>query len=183
MSEVMPFLRRVTAGRNVPGERLELVAQHYYARDGVSPINAQNRRLTDALIERFAQDGLNVYWGNRNSPPWLTDAFQQMVDAGVTRAITVFTSAYSSYSGCRQYRENLAEAMDTVPPFDVVKIPAYFNSAGFVAANLENLLAVLDSAGADSHLVFTTHSIPEVMAHTSGPGGGQYVAQHRALAR
>ena len=93
MSEVMPFLRRVTAGRNVPGERLELVAQHYYARDGVSPINAQNRRLTDALIERFAQDGLNVYWGNRNSPPWLTDAFQQMVDAGVTRAITVFTSA------------------------------------------------------------------------------------------
>jgi ferrochelatase len=183
IAEVMPFLRRVTAGRNVPEERLELVAQHYYARDGVSPINAQNRRLTDALAQRFTEDGLKVYWGNRNSAPWLADAFQEMVDAGVTRAVVVFTSAYSSYSGCRQYRENLAEAMDTVAPFDLVKIPAYYNAAGFVAANLENLLEALDSATSDSHLVFTTHSIPEVMAGTSGPGGGQYVAQHRALAR
>lgn len=181
-AEVMPFLRRVTAGRNVPEERLALVAEHYYARDGLSPINAQNRQLVAALSEELATDQLDVFWGNRNSAPWLADAFAQMADAGVTRAIVVLTSAYSSYSGCRQYRENLAEAAEQSAGLEVVKIPAYYNAPGFVQANLENLLAVASQAPPDSRLLFTTHSIPDGMANSSGPGGGQYVAQHRALA-
>ncbi len=181
MAEVMPFLRRVTAGRNVPEERLLWVAEHYYARDGVSPINAQNRALVSALGAEFEDDGLTVYWGNRNSAPWLTDAFAQMHADGVRRAFAVFTSAYSSYSGCRQYRENLADAIGDAP-IDVVKIPAYYNHPGFVAANLENLDKTLADAGAGAHVLFTTHSIPISMAQTSGPGGGQYVAQHQGLA-
>lgn len=182
VEEVMPFLRRVTAGRNVPEERLLSVAEHYYARDGISPINAQNRELLEALRAEFEGDGLAVYWGNRNSPPWLSDAFDQMRSDGVDRAIAVFTSAYSSYSGCRQYRENLAEAIGDAP-IDVVKIPAYYNHPGFVAANLEHLEKTLAGAGPTAHVLFTTHSIPVTMAQSSGPGGGQYVAQHEALAR
>jgi ferrochelatase len=182
VEEVMPFLRRVTAGRNVPEERLLTVAEHYYARDGVSPINAQNRELLAALQAEFASDGLAVYWGNRNSAPWLADAFEQMRTDGVDRAIAVFTSAYSSYSGCRQYRENLADAVaDTT--IEVVKIPAYYNHPGFVAANFEHLEKTLAGAGAGAHVLFTTHSIPNSMAESSGPGGGQYVAQHLALAQ
>jgi len=177
----MPFLRRVTAGRNVPEERLLSVAEHYYARDGVSPINAQNRVLLAALRAELASDGLAVYWGNRNSAPWLTDAFEQMRADGVDRVIAVFTSAYSSYSGCRQYRENLAEAAAGAP-IDVVKIPAYYNHPGFVAANLEHLEKTLAEVGEGAHVLFTTHSIPDAMADTSGPGGGQYVTQHLALA-
>jgi ferrochelatase len=179
-AEVMPFLRRVTAGRNVPEQRLALVAEHYLARGGVSPINAQNRLLRERLAAELTGDGLEVYWGNRNSAPWLQDAFVQMADAGVTRAIVVLTSAYSSYSGCRQYRENLADA--AVQSIEVLKIPAYYNAPGFVQANLDNLSEAAAQASPDTRILFTTHSIPEVMASTSGPGGGQYVAQHRALA-
>ena len=182
VAEVMPFLRRVTAGRNVPEERLLSVAEHYFARDGVSPINAQNRQLLAALRSEFASDGLSVHWGNRNSPPWLADAFEQMRSEGVDRVIAVFTSAYSSYSGCRQYRENLAEAIGEAP-IEVIKIPAYYNHPGFVAANLEHLEKTLAGAGDAAHVLFTTHSIPVAMAASSGPGGGQYVAQHEALAQ
>jgi protoporphyrin/coproporphyrin ferrochelatase len=182
MAEVMPFLRRVTSGRNVPEERLLAVAEHYYARDGVSPINAQNRALLQALAAELAPDGLKLYWGNRNSAPWLADVMQEMADDGVTRAVAVFTSAYSSYSGCRQYRENLADAATRAPEVEVLKIPAYYNSPGFVAANLEHLLTTLRAAAPDAHVLFTTHSIPVGMARASGPGGGQYTAQHEALA-
>jgi ferrochelatase len=182
VEEVMPFLRRVTAGRNVPEERLLSVAEHYYARDGVSPINDQNRTLLAALRAEFAQDGLAVYWGNRNSAPWLSDAFAQMRADGVERAIAVLTSAYSSYSGCRQYRENLADAIGDAP-IEVVKIPAYYNHPGFVAANLEHLEKTVAGVGDSARVLFTTHSIPDSMADSSGPGGGQYVAQHVALAQ
>jgi ferrochelatase len=181
--DVMPFLRRVTAGRNVPEERLKAVAEHYYVRDGVSPINGQNRELVAALTEFLAPDGLPVFWGNRNSEPWLADAFGAMAEAGVTRAIAVLTSAYSSYSGCRQYRENLADAAAAAPEIEVIKVPAYYNSPGFLEANLGNLAAVLAQAPPDTHVVFTTHSIPESMAAQSGPGGGGYTAQHLELAR
>lgn len=176
--EVMPFLRRVTAGRDVPEERLMSVAEHYLARGGVSPINAQNRQLLAALRAGLPAD-LPAYWGNRNSAPWLADAFAQMAKDGVTRVIAVFTSAYSSYSGCRQYRENLAAADG--PGLPVVKVPPYFNAPGFVTATAENLRAALDDAG-DAHVVFTTHSIPLGMAASSGPHGDGYVSQHRALA-
>lgn len=178
LDEVMPFLRRVTAGRNVPEERLMLVAEHYIERGGVSPINAQNRELLAAL--QSALPDLPVYWGNRNSAPWLSDAFEQMSGDGVTRVIAVFTSAYSSYSGCRQYRENLAVA--NTQGLDVVKVPNYYNNPGFLAANAEHLLATLNTSDPDSAVVFTTHSIPVAMQDSSGPGGGQYVAQHRAVA-
>lgn len=177
LEEVMPFLRRVTAGRNVPEERLQLVAEHYVERGGVSPINDQNRQLLAALQEHL---DIAVYWGNRNSAPWLADAFTQMAADGVQRVIAVFTSAYSSYSGCRQYRENLAEA--NTPGLPVVKIPNYYNLPGFVDANLQNLLGALAQADPNSHVVFTTHSIPVAMQESSGPGGGRYVAQHTDLA-
>ncbi|MBK6763567.1 MAG: ferrochelatase [Micrococcales bacterium] len=179
--EVMPFLRRVTAGRNVPEERLLSVAEHYYARGGVSPINAQNRELQQALSEELAGDGLTVHWGNRNSAPWLGDAFAEMATAGVDRAIAVFTSAYSSYSGCRQYRENLADALGDTD-IQVLKIPAYFNHPGFVRANRDHLEATLRGAGEGAHVLFATHSIPVGMAASAGPGGGQYTRQHLALA-
>ncbi len=178
MDEVMPFLRRVTAGRNVPEQRLLSVAEHYFHRGGVSPINDQNRALLAALRDALAPTP--VYWGNRNSQPWLADAFTQMAADGVTRVIAVFTSAYSSYSGCRQYRENLAAANEQGLP--VVKIPNYFNLPGFLDANLEHLLSTLQNAADGSQVLFTTHSIPVVMQDSSGPGGGQYVAQHLAVA-
>jgi protoporphyrin/coproporphyrin ferrochelatase len=178
IDEVMPFLRRVTAGRNVPEERLLTVAEHYFERGGVSPINDQNRRLLASL--RAAMPDTAVYWGNRNSAPWLSDAFTEMAADGVTRVVAVFTSAYSSYSGCRQYRENLAEANTMGLP--VVKIPNYYNLPGFVDANYEYLSATLAGRDPSTHVLFTTHSIPVVMQGSSGPGGGQYVAQHTALA-
>ena len=178
VEEVMPFLRKVTAGRNVPEERLLSVAEHYVDRGGVSPINDQNRRLLASL--RDAMPDTPVYWGNRNSAPWLSDAFAEMAADGVTRVIAVFTSAYSSYSGCRQYRENLAEANTMGLP--VIKIPNYYNLPGFVDANYEHLSATLAGRDAKTVVLFTTHSIPVVMQDTSGPGGGQYVAQHRSLA-
>ncbi len=180
MDEVMPFLRKVTAGRDVPDERLQSVAQHYYSRGGVSPINAQTAALQQALQAKLDADGLRVFWGNRNSQPWLADAYTEMADAGVERAIAVFTSAYSSYSGCRQYRENLAEA--DVRGIETVKIPAYYNNPGFVKANLENLLLTLEGADPSSQVIFTTHSIPVAMASASGPQANGYVDQHRALA-
>jgi ferrochelatase len=178
VEEVMPFLRRVTAGRNVPEQRLLTVAEHYFHRDGVSPINAQNRQLLTSL--GAAMPELPVYWGNRNSEPWLADAFTRMAADGVTRVIAVFTSAYSSYSGCRQYRENLAEANSVGLP--VVKVPNYYNLPGFVDANYEHLVATLAGRNPGTHILFTTHSIPVIMQQGSGPGGGQYVTQHLALA-
>ncbi len=180
MDEVMPFLRKVTAGRDVPDERLQSVAEHYFSRGGVSPINAQTAALQQALQAVLDGDGLRVFWGNRNSQPWLADAYAEMAGASVDRAIAVFTSAYSSYSGCRQYRENLAEAQ--VPGIETVKIPAYYNNPGFVKANLENLLTALVGADPSSRVIFTTHSIPVAMASASGPQLNGYVAQHRALA-
>lgn len=180
--EVLPFLRRVTAGRDVPERRLQQVAEHYLARGGVSPINAQNRRLRADLAGALAPDELPVYWANRNSAPWLPDVMQRMGADEVTRVIVVLTSAYSSYSGCRQYREDLARACPDGAVARVVKIPPYFNAPGFAQASLAQLLSALQSAGPTAHILFTTHSLPVAMARSAGTGGGQYVAQHRALA-
>lgn len=180
--EVMPFLRRVTAGRDVPAERLQQVAEHYLARGGVSPINAQNRRLRADLADALTPDAMPVYWGNRNSAPWLPDTIGQMAAGGVTRAIAVLTSAYCSYSGCRQYREDLAGALPETTALEIIKIPAYYNAPGFVRASLAQLLSALGPSQTDAHVVFTTHSLPVAMAQAAGIGGGQYVAQHRELA-
>ena len=132
--DVMPFLRNVTAGRNVPDDRLAEVAEHYYQFGGVSPINAQCRELVDAIEKEFAASGIDlpVYWGNRNWQPYLADTMRAMADDGVTQAIACATSAYSSFSSCRQYLDDIDRARAAVGPGAprVVKIPPYYRSSG-----------------------------------------------------
>jgi ferrochelatase len=186
--DVVPFLRNVTAGKNIPDERLVEVGAHYELFGGRSPINDQNRALLAAIREDFASNGLDVpvYWGNRNWDPYLTDALEQMKADGITRAACLVTSAYSSYSGCRQYRENLFDAVRAVPGAPQLdRLRVYFNHPGFVEPNVDATLAALaqlpEPARREAHLVFVTHSIPDVMNDTSGPTGGAYVAQHTAV--
>ena len=145
--DVLPFLENVTRGRNVPRERLLDVAHHYELFGGVSPINAQNRELIAALEPelRRAVIDLPVYFGNRNWHPYLTDTMQQMTDDGVGRALAVFTSAFSSYSGCRQYREDLFNAQQAVGPAapEVPRARMFFNHPGFIEANVDRVRAAL----------------------------------------
>jgi ferrochelatase len=184
--QVMPFLRHVTAGRNVPDERLLSVAEHYDHFGGVSPINAQNRALLAAISEAFATKGIQlpVYWGNRNSQPWLTDTVQQMAGEGVTRALVLATSATGGYSGCRQYRENLRDAHVEGGP-ELVKLRHFFNHPGFITACAARLRAALDRQQDPygTRLVFTAHSVPLSMNAAAGPDGGLYLAQQRETAR
>jgi ferrochelatase len=196
--DVLPFLENVTRGRGIPRERLREVGQHYHLFGGVSPINDQNRALLDALRKDFAEHGLGlpVYWGNRNWTPFLADTLRDMVRDGRRRIITFATSAYASYSGCRQYRENLAEALATLRseglgPLRVDKLRHYFNHPGFVEPMIDGVLAALaqlpEEVRDGAHLAFTTHSIPVAAADTSGPAeehgeGGAYVAQHLEVA-
>jgi protoporphyrin/coproporphyrin ferrochelatase len=183
--DVMPFLRNVTAGRNVPDERLAHVAEHYFAFGGVSPINAQNRELLGAIGRAFTADGIDlpVYWGNRNWPPFLTDAMQAMADDGVRSAIAFATAAYSSYSSCRQYLEDIDRARAAVGANApaVAKVPPYYAHAGFASAFIDATSRALESLPAetrdDAELVFTAHSIPASMAGASGPDGHAYQAQ------
>lgn len=189
--EVMPFLRNVTRGRGIPDERLEHVAEHYYRFGGVSPINQQCRDLIAAIEAGFAAHGVNlpVYWGNRNWEPYLAGTVKRMAADGVRRAIAFTTSAYSSYSSCRQYLDDIelarAEAGPGAPAID--KLRHYFNHPGFIeplAEHARTALATLPAGvQADAHLVFTAHSIPEAMAAASGPHGGAYEAQFREAAR
>ncbi|RNL64871.1 ferrochelatase [Nocardioides marmoriginsengisoli] len=186
--DVVPFLRNVTTGKNIPDERLVEVGAHYELFGGRSPINDQNRALLAAIREDFASNGLDlpVYWGNRNWDPYLTDALEQMKADGIRRAACIVTSAYSSYSGCRQYRENLADAAAAIPGAPQLdRLRAYFNHPGFVEPNVDATLAALaqlpDDARHEAHLVFVTHSIPEVMNAGSGPIGDAYVYQHRVV--
>lgn len=189
--DVIPFLQNVTRGRNIPLERLHEVGAHYHHFGGVSPINAQNRALREAVRADLAAGGIDmpVYWGNRNWHPLLADTLGQMADDGVRRALAFVTSAYSSYSGCRQYREDLARArVDAGPAAPVVdKLRLYFNHPGFVEPMAD---ATVDALGElpgqvrdRARLVFVTHSLPVSMAETSGPGGGAYVMQHEEAAR
>lgn len=171
-SDVAPFLANVTAGRGIGAERLEAVARQYHHFGGVSPLNEQCRRLRDALAARLAASGsgLPVYWGNRNWTPFLADAVAEMAAAGHRRALAVVTSAYSSYSGCRQYLDDIEAARtsvgETAPAID--KVRAYYDHPGFIAPFVDavadatmNLPAEVRSG---ARLVFTAHSIPESMA-------------------
>jgi ferrochelatase len=182
----MPFLHNVVRGRRVPPERLAQVAEHYLSRGGVSPINANNRALRAAIEAELASGGpaLPVYWGNRNWTPYITDTVRQMADDGVRRAIAFITSAYASYSACRQYQDDIAHACDVVgsdaPAVD--RIRHYFDHPGFIGPFVESTVAALAEVPAESHLVFTAHSIPEAMAAASGPHGGLYPAQIAAAA-
>jgi protoporphyrin/coproporphyrin ferrochelatase len=191
--DVLPFLENVTRGRGVPAERLAEVAEHYYATGGVSPINGQCRDLI-AAIEAAGMD-LPVYWGNRNWHPLLTDTVRQMAADGVEHAIAFATSAYSSYSACRQYRDDIEAAVAAVPGAPRIdKIRPYFNHPGFIepfADSAEAALATLPPDVADgARLVFTAHSVPAGMAAASGSAsagtvvpGGRYVAELREASR
>ncbi|HET8560908.1 MAG TPA: ferrochelatase [Marmoricola sp.] len=188
-ADVVPFLRNVTAGKQIPDERLAEVGEHYYSFGGRSPINDQNRSLIAAIRDDFAAAGLDVpvYWGNRNWDPFLRDALARMRDDGVRRAACLVTSAYASYSGCRQYRENLAAAAAEVPGAPRLdRLRHYFNHPGFVEPMVDNTLSALaelpDEARHGGEIVFVTHSIPETMNAGSGPTGGAYLAQHRSVA-
>jgi len=172
--DVIPFLENVLRGRNVPRERMLAVAEHYYHFEGKSPINQQTRELIAALESELAQHGpkLPVYWGNRNWHPMLADTLRQMQHDGVRRALAFVTSAYSSYSGCRQYREDIARAraeLGAGAP-EVDKIRAFFNHPGFIDATEERLreaFAQLPAAALhDVQIVYVAHSIPLSMAST-----------------
>jgi ferrochelatase len=168
MDDVRPFLRNVLRGRPVPPERIEEVAHHYELFGGVSPINGQNRALVAALRARLAEAGpdLPVYWGNRNWQPYLADTLRTMAADGVRRALGFVTSAFSSYSGCRQYLEDVERARAEVGPAapEVLKLRAFYNHPRFVAANADHVRAALATLGRGARLVFTAHSIPAGMA-------------------
>jgi len=194
--DVVPFLENVTRGRGIPRERLEEVGQHYFLFGGRSPINDQNREFLAALRADLAEHGLDlpVYWGNRNWDPYLADTMAQMRADGVRRVAVFTTSAYASYSSCRQYRENLFAAWeqlggaDSGMTFD--KLRHYFNHPGFTEPVTDGVLAALQQLPAelraDARVLFVTHSIPTSMNDASGPpeqGGGAYVAQHLDVSR
>ncbi len=188
--DVMPFLRNVTAGRNIPDSRLAEVAEHYYHFGGVSPINQQCRDLLAAIRQDFAASGISlpVYWGNRNWAPYLADTVTQMAADGVTRALAVATSAYSSYSSCRQYLDDIDKARAAAGPAAprIDKITPYYRHPGFADAFAATAAAAVaslpPSVRDDADLVFTAHSIPDAMAEASGPDGGAYPAQLAELA-
>ena len=173
--EVIPFLENVLRGRNVPRERMLTVAEHYYHFEGKSPINQQTRELIAAVERELSAHGpqLPVYWGNRNWHPMLADTLRQMKKDGVRRALAFVTSAYSSYSGCRQYRENIASAQREVGAGapEVDKLRVFFNHPGFIEANVDRLRDALDQIPIhlreNVQVVYTAHSIPLSMANTS----------------
>lgn len=193
--EVMPFLRRVTAGRGIPDERLVSVAKHYYDFGGVSPINDQCRDLQAALHAELRRRGnaTPVLWGNRNGEPFLVDTLREAYDEGARRVLVVTTSAYSCYSSCRQYREDIAAAQDQLREegrdLSVDKIRPYAAHPSFARVNtrlVTDAVRAIDQPDDEKlRLVFVTHSIPEAMDDTSGPGDGEgnlYEHQHDEIA-
>ena len=210
--DVIPYLRNVTRGRGVPDERLEEVSHHYRHFGGISPINQQNRELKAALEAEIASRGLGlpVYWGNRFWAPYFADALRELHADGHRRVLVIVTTAFSSYSGCRAYREDLATALaETGLDGEIVldKVRQYFDHPGFVEPNVaavrEGLRTLASQGnGAKAHVMFATHSIPSAAADVSGPredrpdgtavptgggedwyaGGGWYAEQQRAVA-
>jgi ferrochelatase len=200
--DVIPFLRNVTRGRGIPDERLEEVAHHYRHFGGVSPINEHNRQLKAALEAELARRGVDlpVIWGNRNWDPYLNDAVREANDRGFAKLIAIATSAYSSYSSCRQYREDYADALEDTGLSGVLqidKVRQFFDHPGFVTPFVEGLrdgLAKLEAEHpglnrtTEVEVLFATHSIPTADAAKSGPAergfgeGGAYAAQHLAVA-
>ena len=172
--DVIPFLENVLRGRNVPRERMLTVAEHYYHFGGKSPINQQTRELISALEAELRQNGpkLPVYWGNRNWHPLLPDTVRKMKEDGVRQALAFVTSAYSSYSGCRQYREDISRAQNEVGPDapEIHKLRAFFNHPGFIEATVERVQEALQAVPAESRknvqVIYTAHSIPLSMANT-----------------
>lgn len=202
--DVIPFLRNVTRGRGIPDERLEEVAHHYRHFGGVSPINAQNRALKAALEAELASRGIDlpVYWGNRNWAPYLEEAVTDAAAAGDVSLLALATSAYSSFSSCRQYREDFARvltATDLEGTVTIDKVRQFFDHPGFVQPFVDGVRDAVAGFLADGvapgavRVLFSTHSIPTADAERSGPRegdalhrelgeGGAYAAQHLAVA-
>ena len=191
--EIMPFLERVTAGRGIPRDRLEAVHQHYLRMGGRSPISDQNRDLLAALRAELSRRGVTIplVLGNRNSPPFIDEALRELDTAGCRHVLAFATSQYSSYSSCRQYREDLAGALSRMGLGDrmrVAKVRPAFDRARFVETTVELLTAVVSGRAREGlRVLFTTHSIPSADASVSGPGAepGEidlYSAQHREVA-
>ncbi|NYI40526.1 ferrochelatase [Demequina lutea] len=191
--EIMPFLERVTAGRGIPHDRLEAVHQHYLRMGGRSPINDQNRNLLAALRAELNRRGVTIplVLGNRNSPPFIDEALRELDTAGCRRVLAFATSQYSSYSSCRQYREDLAEALSSTGIGDrmqVAKVRPAFDRAEFVQTTVSLLAAAVSGSEREGlRVLFTTHSIPLADATASGPAAepGEvdlYSAQHREVA-
>jgi ferrochelatase len=183
--EVIPFLENVLRGRNVPRERLLEVAEHYYHFGGKSPINDQNRELMHALTAELQRQALDlpVYWGNRNWHPFLADTLRQIRDDGRKRALAFATSAFSSYSGCRQYREDIARATAEVPGApEVDKLRIFYNHPLFIEAMADRVRQALEQfphdRAASARLIYTAHSIPVSMARDS-----DYVQQLKEASR
>jgi ferrochelatase len=184
--DVIPFLETVLRGKNIPRERLLTVAEHYYHFEGKSPINRQTREMIAALEVELAQSGLTlpVYWGNRNWHPLLPETLRQMKQDGIRRALGFVTSAYSSYSGCRQYREDIARAQSEVGTGapEVDKLRAFFNHPAFVEATVDRVQdafrAIPGDARQSVQIVYTAHSVPLSMANTS-----DYVTQLEEVRR
>ncbi|MGO2036820.1 MAG: ferrochelatase [Brevibacterium sp.] len=193
--EVVPFLKNVTAGRGIPEERLEEVGEHYYGFGGRSPINDQNKALLAALRDELDRRGIDtpLIWGNRNWKPYLTDQVRAEAEQGRTRFLSIDTSAYSSYSSCRQYREDFAKTIDTLAAegtrVSIDKIRQFYNHPGYAescAVLLKQGLAdfraqVGELDGAKHRLLFVTHSIPNVMQDASAVESTGYLAQHEEL--
>jgi ferrochelatase len=189
--DVLPFLENVTRGRGVPRERLAEVAEHYHHFGGRSPINDQNRALLAALRSELGGRGVTtpVLWGNRNWAPFVTDTLREAHEAGARRVLAIVTSAYPSYSGCRQYREDLGAALVDLAAegreLAVDKVRHYADHPGFVAPStdaVDDALTQLErSAEGFGRVVFVTHSIPVAMDETAGPRGHAYGALHREV--
>jgi ferrochelatase len=173
--EVIPFLENVLRGRNIPRERMLTVAEHYYHFEGKSPINQQTRELIAALEAELENHGpkLPIYWGNRNWHPLLPETLRKMQQDGIRRALAFVTSAYSSYSACRQYREDIARAQSEVGAGapEVDKLRSFFNHPAYVEATVERVRYALNAVPADVRgdvqIVYLAHSIPVSMADTS----------------
>nr|WP_082764013.1 ferrochelatase [Frondihabitans sp. PAMC 28766] len=200
--DVIPFLRNVTRGRGIPEERLEEVAHHYRHFGGVSPINEHNRELKAALEAELARREIDlpVLWGNRNWEPYIPDAVREANERGFTKLIAIATSAYSSYSSCRQYREDFAmalESTDLLGTVQIDKVRQFFDHPGFVQPFIDGVRDALTKAkneiegldlATEVQVLFSTHSIPSSDASKSGPAArgfddeGAYAAQHRAVA-
>ena len=190
--DVLPFMRNATAGRGIPDERLVEVSGHYQLFGGRSPINERNAELVAALRAELGRLGVDVpvVIGNRNWHPFFAETLRELADAGARRVLVLLTAAYASYSSCRQYRENLADALaEAGVDLQLDKIGPYAESFGFVRANaraVTNALGAWDEEERSGvRVLFVTHSIPRAMDAASGPGGadGTYSAQHARVAR
>lgn len=185
--DVVPFLQNVTRGRQIPESRLQEVGKHYFDRGGISPINEHNDRIVHTLSTHLTERGhqIDLFIANRNWSPYLPQVLDHVAEQGHRNVRIITTSAYSSYSGCRQYRENIAAAAsraELAHQLTISKAPPYWDHPGFLKAQRDSVSKALAESAEPAHVLFVTHSIPVSMNDASGPEGGRYAASHRDVA-